>query len=163
MADRLDFELCHGAFVRFDLLAAPVKHVPLNGPNGVKRHTYPSVAVERVRHNDPEAMPRFVEPRDKQVRDLRYSQWIFEQVMTEGRGLEIASVPEILDSRPSQHLMKLNGKVESIILPTVHAQFDAVVRDPDAAMAFLRQGLKKRKDLGMGGIFPLQVIQEILS
>lgn len=163
VAERLEYEFPQDEVVRLDILVTPVKHVPIRLPDGGVRHTYPSVAVQRVLHNDPDREPEYVVPKDPKQRNLLYSRWLFEQFSSERTGLRMTDLPQILSTKPAVEPMKLRGEVKYTHIPTMQAEVDVLVEDRDAAMAFLRQGLKKRKDLGLGGIFPKDAVREVLG
>lgn len=154
----LDFEFVRGATLKLDVQALPIKHVPVKIGQGTVRHTYPSVAVERI---ETDLGFDFVEPRDRAVRERAYAPWLVSKLTEDGGGFDVIDFPDIKSTSPVNVTHKLHGVVKRILMPCVKAEVPVRVVDVEAANRFVRQGLKKRKDLGMGAMIPREVLEAV--
>lgn len=156
VAEPIDYELPEDETFTLDVTTTPVKRFYTTD----NRRRQVSAAAELVEH---EGVGRMVEPRDPEAVRMAYGRWLCERLQADGTGLELVDYPEILNTRPVRHNRRRHhdDSIMVVSLPFLHARVPVRVADRDKAEAFLRKGLMKGKDIGLGAMLPLPVLDEV--
>ncbi len=156
VTEAIDYALPEGEVFTLDVAATPVRRFHVSE----ERRQQASVAAEVV---ETDGVRQVVEARDPEAIRMAYGRWMCERLGAEGTGLELVDYPEILSTRPVRHNRRRHrdDSIRVLSLPYVNARVPVRVADMAQAEGFLRHGLGKGKDIGLGAILPAPVLQEV--
>jgi hypothetical protein len=133
----------------FDILATPVKSVK-TGPEHSRRHI--DVAMQRK----PDAS--YSHPNDEQ-RTAAWTAWLQAEMSAPRTGMRVETAPTIIEKGWMATKRLIHGDRTAVSLPALRARFEAVIVDAGTLGGFLALGFKKAKDLGLGCLIPVSVLE----
>lgn len=152
----IPFEVETGDVLSVDVLATPVKRLTFRHPETRERTGGAFVDITTAR--DPEGQLVAATGAD---RDAAYMRWLVEYIGTSENGVRPIDMPEINSTRPHRQLRKRRGEVGTIVTPCVRARMQIIVDDREKFVALLHRGIKKLKDVGLGSILPVSILEDL--
>lgn len=158
----LDYRLGDEEILTLDVETTPIRNYGITkDPDGPKKEG--SVVAELI--PDGQGGFRIHETRDTETRRLGYEKWLCERLGHDASGLAVIDYPETLDIRPVKHNRRRHAddSIGIVTMPYMRARVQVRIEDLAKADAFLRHGLRKLKDLGLGSMLPASILDPVMA
>lgn len=156
----IEMQIETGTAISLDIDVTPVKKITRRDPVTHRVTKVQWLDVGTKRDTDKDGRYIYVQPSSEE-RLVSYTDWLLNKVAIPENGMTPIDLPEIISVGSAFFPRKLRGRVSSVGMPRMNARMLVTVDNPERLAAFIRQGLKKMKDLGVGSIVPVEILDEV--